>query len=420
MLKRETDVPKITIPPEAELLLCCARKSIDPECAERIRSIVLRGIDWVYLFRLAISNGLISFLYSGLNSACPDIVPQGTLGQLRNQFEINLKRSRYLTKELTALLNLFDRHGILAVPFKGPTLAVSVYGNLSLRQFSDLDIMVRKQDVLAARASLISQGYKHKLLADGGEKTTRLAPENVYQLIRDDGKVIVEIHWGLAPDYFSFPFELESYMESLQYISLEGSQALTFKPEDLLLILCMHGGKHRWERLDWICDVSELVRSHSEMDWAEVIKQARAMGVERMLYLGLALTNRFFQTALPQEVLERIGRLPVITRLVEEVNRRFYCEDIGPPGLFETPFTIEGIKMADAYFHLRARERLRDKSRYCLHLFYLALKPNGRDQAIVSLPAAFSLLYYPLRPVRLINRYWLRAIKRVLAQMRGY
>lgn len=404
--------------PEIELLLGCARKSIDAEDAEQIRNLLLRGIDWVYLFRLAISNGLLSFLYNGLRSAGPDLVPQTTMEQLGNQFAISRKRSLYLARELTALIRLFDRHAVSAVPFKGPALAAYLYGDLSLRQFSDLDILVCRRDVATARALLISQGYKQKLPPGGEGEVKRFVSRNVDQFVRDDGKVLVELHWRLTPDYFPFPFHLEERLENLQRLSLEGFEVPTFRPEDLLLILCVHGCKHHWERLDWVCDVGELVRSHEEINWTEAIKQARALGAERMLYVGLLLVNEMFQIPLPQEVMGKARKQPVVRLLAAQVMRRFCCEPGEAADLLETPLTGEGIMVAALYFHLRVRERVRDKVRYGLHLLYLALRPGERDRAIISLPASFSFLYYLLRPLRLVHQYGLSAAGQLLAQLR--
>ena len=417
MLESNSGALKTSARPEIELLLGCARRAIDAERAEQIRSLLLGGIDWVCLLRLAISNGLLSFLYNGLRSACPDLVPPATMEQLGNQFEINLKRSLYLAKELTALLRLFDRHGVGAVPFKGPALAVYVYGDLSLRQFSDLDILVCERDVARAKALLLSQGYKQKLPPGGEEELKRLASRNVDQFMRDDGKVLVELHWRLTPDYFPFPFHLEEHLESLQPLCLEGSDVPIFRPEDLLLILCVHGCKHRWERLDWLCDVAELVRSHAEINWAEVIEQARALGAERMLYVGLLVINEMFQVPLPQAILERARSQPVVRLLAAQVNECVCREPGAAADLLESPLTSEGIMITTLYFHLRVRERVRDKVRYGSYFLHLALRPGKRDQALMPLPAPLSFLYYLLRPLRLVNQYGPSTAARLLVRL---
>jgi hypothetical protein len=90
-------------------------------------------------------------LYQSLNTTCPEAVPKANLAQLRNYFHANAQRNLFLTQELLKLLTLFKTNGISAIPYKGPVLAVAVYGNLALRQFGDLDILVHKRDVLRAK-----------------------------------------------------------------------------------------------------------------------------------------------------------------------------------------------------------------------------------------------------------------------------
>jgi hypothetical protein len=46
--------------------------------------------------------------------------------------------------------------------------------------------------------------------------------------------------------------------------------------EDLLLILCAHGAKHLWMALGWICDVAELLRVHRDMNWPDILEEARS------------------------------------------------------------------------------------------------------------------------------------------------
>jgi hypothetical protein len=124
-----------------ELLLYCAQTPIDSEIAERIRTLLQQDIDWAYLIQTAAQHGVMPLLYQSLNTTCPEAVPKANLAQLRNYFHTNAQRNLFLTKELLKLLTLFETHSIPAIPFKGPVLAVSAYGNLSLRQISDLDIL---------------------------------------------------------------------------------------------------------------------------------------------------------------------------------------------------------------------------------------------------------------------------------------
>ena len=62
----------------------------------------------------------------------------------------NSTRNLVLTAELLRLFNLFDQAEIPAISFKGPVLTQLLYGDFSLREFSDLDIVVREADVSKA------------------------------------------------------------------------------------------------------------------------------------------------------------------------------------------------------------------------------------------------------------------------------
>lgn len=184
--------------PEAQLLLNCARTHIDPATAKQIQNLLQKDLDWHYLLRHAYRHGVIPLLYWSLQKTYPEAVPQNILRQLQFYFQIKADRNLFLTKELLLILDLFATHNISAIPFKGAVFAASVYGNLALREFCDLDILVYKQDFLKAKELLIRQGYQHKYF---GEHEAAYAQA---QLIRIDGKVGIDLHYGITPSDFFF------------------------------------------------------------------------------------------------------------------------------------------------------------------------------------------------------------------------
>ncbi len=151
--------------PETELLLCCARISSDSSRAEQLRALLHKDLDWAVLRRIAHQHGVVPLVYWRLSNTCPEAVPTAVLDRLRGDIHANSLRNLSLTRELLRLLNLFEAQGIFAIPYKGPALAAFAYGNLALRQFADLDILVRKHDVPRAKEVFISAGYRseHRL-----------------------------------------------------------------------------------------------------------------------------------------------------------------------------------------------------------------------------------------------------------------
>ena len=376
--------------PEAELLLSCARTCMDPEKAARIRVLLHQhDTDWEYLFRTASENGIAPLLYRHLNAISSEAVPKETMDRLRDRFHDNSRSNLFLTGELIKLLTLFDTHQIPAICFKGPVLAASVYGNLALREFSDLDILIHKQHVAKARELLVSQGYRPQFELNDSQEAAFVRSYPAQSYVRDDDKVVVDLHWTMTSRDFSFPLEPERLWEDTETISLAGREIRTLSQENLLLFLCVHGGKHGWERLGWICDIAELIRSRKGMNWTTVMDQARTLKSVRMLFLGLCLASDLLEAPLPEEIRARVYSDPAVRSLAAEVSERILREV--SPGVFES-----------WRFQVRIRDRLWDGCRYC---FGLVMTPTGLEMTLIPLPAVLFPLYYVLRPMRLVLKH---------------
>ena len=277
---------------------------------------------------------------------------------MRSETDFNAiaRNNLFLTGELRKLLKLFDAHHIPALPFKGPALATLIYGNLTLRDFGDLDILVHKRDILRAKTLLISQGYRPWYQFTAAQEAAHLRSFHAYAFTRNDGMVTIDLHWRFVPSPFYFPFNLKPLWECREQMPFAGTTILNIPPEDLLLILCVHGAKDRWSRLKWICDIAELIRAHGRLDWTRVIEQARALSSERKLLLGLLLASDLLGAALPEDVWQRVQTSPAVKSLAVQVRERlFSASDIMPE-------IAKGITL-----HLRVTDRLRDRVSYLLY-----------------------------------------------------
>jgi hypothetical protein len=386
--------------PEVELLLCCIQPSGDAERAARIRALIREGVDWAHVIDAALRHGIMPLLYQGIVATCPEAVPNAALDRLRKLFDDNARRNLLLTGELLKCLALLGRHGIPAVPYRGPVLAASVYGDFALRQFDDLDILVHEKDVLHARDLFVSQGFRPEFQLTPSQEAAYLRAQSEHKVIRDVDRVIVELHWRITERYFSFPLDTEQLWERLEATSLAGREVRSLSAEDLLLILCVHGTKHLWQRLEWICDVAKLLQSHEEMNWQWVTEQACMLGGERMLFLGLLLVDELQGAVLPEVVLQRVRADRVAASLAEQVLGRLLHDVDAPPADLEA-----------SLFHLKARERWMDRVRYCVRL---AVTTTPGDWALVRLPSSLFPLYYVLRPIRLVGTYGPGLLRRVL------
>lgn len=381
------------IRPEKQLLLCCARTRLDAASLGRIEALVSNRLDWPYLLAAAAENGITPFVYRHLQTVCPERVPPVWMEQLRQEFHRNTANSLYLSAGLLKILDAFAIHEILAIPYKGPVLAEQAYGNLNFRQFADLDIVVRQRDIARVHELLHSQSYRARFpLTPAGQAASNRIPGQ-YVFTHSAAGNIVEIHTERTLRYFPVPLDLDALAARRQPVELGGRRVLTFSAEDALPILCVHGCKHFWERLCWICDIAELAQHPRGINWEAAFEQSRRLGAERMLLLGLHLAANLLETPLPEEVLRRVREDGEVERLGVLVRRQFCDESRGQPGLAQR-----------VWFRVRMRGKAWQGVRYCLRL---ATAPTEEDWTRVNLAAPFSPLYAVLRPFRVLRKYGL-------------
>jgi hypothetical protein len=376
-------------PPEIELLLNCARTVLPAEQRERIRAIVAKGIDWPDLIHRSIRHGLLPLLHRSLAAAAPDLVPPEVRQRLHHNFMVNCGRNLLLAEELFRLLDLFAANGIPAIPFKGPVLAAAVYGDLALRTFVDLDIFVRRQDVSIAKNLLLSRGYLWPTPLSNSQERAYLRFHADYPFSRRDHKVSIELHWRVTPREFPLSLRAEDFWQSLEPVRIEGRTVSSLSPENLLLFLIIHGAKHGWKRLQWTCDVAELIRAR-QIDWPRMMGQAGVLHCRRIVGIGLSLAADLLQAPLPPEVRRDWKNDPAIPRITARTREDLFSRKAQPEAAWEEPL-----------FYLAISERFLDRAGYCCRL---AFTPTLDDWAMMRLPFPLSPLYYLLHPIRLLGK----------------
>lgn len=382
-----TQTARAGVRPEIELMLCCARTRMDAAVIARLRRVLDSSLDWEFATRFAEKHGLIPLLYFQLHTHAAEKVPPTVYEKLRDQYRRISALNLYLSGELRRLLKLFAAHGVEAIPYKGPALAAKAYGNIALRHFGDLDILVRERDVLRVMELLIAEGYALHPTLNGVQQRLMLRTQCNLPFTRDGRRLIVEIHWRVSARLFSSPLEEETLWAQSGLDDFEGTTIKTLTPEALLLSLCVHGAKHLWERLSWIADIAQLLEVSPGLDWTSLLERARRSGTERMLLLGLYVAHELLDAKLPAPVAAQFQTDAEIAHLAGQIYSRLFAEGSEASGM-------SGYFL----FQLRARRRLRDKFNYCRYV----VSPTEEDLTLLALPAPLSFIYYVLRPLRML------------------
>lgn len=372
---------------ENELLLCCARTEATREIAARIRALAASDVDWNYLALLAKRHSIVPLLYRQLEHNASDLLPREFLANLKLQYQENNARNIILADELCRLIALFNNAGIEAIPYKGPALALFAYGNLALRRFVDLDVIVKKADVLHARDLLLAEGYVPGKSLTLSQQELLLRTQHNLQFARDNRRLLLELHWEVAPHLFASSVQENELWQNLTTVEINGTELKTLGADDLLFSLCVHGSRHLWERLGWICDVAELIARH-ELNWTALLQRAAKTDSERMFLLGLHLAQKLLGTSLPAIVQQRCDSDPRLDSLAANVIDH----------LFSGPTHVPATSTEIFKYNIGVRKSITARARYFVYM----LRPTDSDFSSRSLPPGFGFAYYLLRPFRLL------------------
>jgi hypothetical protein len=373
---------------EFTLLLACCAVSNREACSRALAACVDAGLDWQQVFGLAEHHSVLPLLYQalhGLGGAVPPVI----LDDLRGRYEHDARRNLKFTGELFRVLDGLDAHHVAAIPYKGPVLAETVYGDLALRCFSDLDILVRPADVLRAKAVLQTLGYAPSSPLSEAEERAYLASGYEYTFDGPAGRNLLEIQWGIVPRFYAVDFDCVALFERAVAATVSGRTVLTLSSEDLLLALCVHAAKHAWIRLCWLRDIAGVMESQG-LDWNVVEQRARDLGIQRMVGVSLLLAHRLLGAPVPESMRANWQRDRKIEKLCAEIAHHI-------PGAEE--YSAESLE----YFRLmlRLRERASDKLRFALRLLFT---PSTGEWAVVRLPSALFPLYRVIRIFRVAAR----------------
>ena len=348
---------------EDELLVCCARVSLGPEVSARMEQLLRGPLDWQTVLKRAWWHRIRPLTYRHLLAQSPGQVPEPVLEELAKYSEELEHRNQYLESELCKVATLFEDSAIRMLVFKGPTLTRDAYGDLRLRECGDLDLLVHRDDLPQAMEMLESNGFQ-----SAWNQVDEKRPRQVFACeFRREG-VELDLHWDLAPGWHNFHVDFDRLWDGGLPLAADSRFVRKLSAEDSIVVLCMHGTKHWWERLRWICDIAELVNSGGVQEWDRVEAAAVEARSRRPVLLGLCLAGDLLAAELPEEVRQTLDRTPVVSRLAAQVGIWLRHGESGS----------ESRRLRERFlFRMRLSERMRDRVPQIAH--YLLASPAKDD-----------------------------------------
>lgn len=286
---------------EDVLLINCARTKV---ASEKIERVLNPNLDWEYIIASAVRHRIAPLLYYSIKEVSDSLVSPKVVETLQRIYLGALTRNLLILRELSEVLNALLDAQVEVILLKGVALAQTVYPDIALRPFDDIDLLIFKEDQHKVEAKLSQIGYD--LLRDYRPGFVQQFGVAVRHVKRNE--VPIDLHWHVAHPPYSKYISVAPFWESAVSVNMEGIDTLVLSPENLLIHLCLHVSKHRCSQLLWLVDISEVIHYYGEaLDWELLLEEIQRYRIHSVMRYVLHLVKELFDPPMPGFVLERLG-----------------------------------------------------------------------------------------------------------------
>lgn len=363
---------------EIDLVASCVRTFLS---ASELPS--LQSLNWPAIEHAASRHSVTPLVAYVLKQHGDDLVRPEVLEQLDQRLRSTAQRNLIWLDEWQRVLNAFGSAGIRAISLKGPAFALLTYGNIALRESTDLDLLIRPEDMSKACEAVTGLGYQLRFQAL--DDAALLRSRNCqFDFINPGRGTLIDLHWSALHKMFPFQLLVEMLFASAQTAQIEDIFFLSLSPEHMLLYLCAHGTKHCWQQMRWLCDVACHVRTSPHLDWELCIRQAEAANCTLVLKHSLLLAEQVVGLELP-------------------IAAKGYCDNTKARMLATAASSFlfskdDSLRRGKALrYHLAFAVGWRDRMRF---MFERIFAPEDQDWQEVRLPHSLRFVYYTIRPMR--------------------
>ena len=317
-------VPKL---PEAaevgkRLLVACVRAPFDQSSRAEVEAALEDGPDWIWVFNTAHVNRVFPFLYFGLRPF-PERVPPNVRGFLEADHRKVVRRNGALLGVARAVTEALRSADVPGMVMRGVSFLETIYGGtLGLRDFGDIDLLVRRGDLERTKKCLRDLG----LGPSPGALDDRYYERHHLHLSwqREQGQAVIELHWSLDHKYTSYAIDTGAVFDRASWHDLPNSELLLMDPGDELIAACVHAFKHDPlvrhylghlahaspafpdRHLAHLADLTGLVSRGGGRDWNTVVSRCREWRAGEAVWALLTQAKDVLGTEVPGEVLSEL------------------------------------------------------------------------------------------------------------------
>jgi hypothetical protein len=341
--------------PEHELNVVLSRYPLSDAGALRAQSLIASIQDWDAFFAFA-RRGWVEPVVSGNLVRIEGAVPPSVRDYASNLATEARATSLARTLLMNQLLSGLTDSGISSIVLKGPALGITAYGDPTFRSFGDIDLLIRRQEIIEARDHLLASGFSRaysarseRALLDGGHALEFASPN-----------LKVELHSALISKYLRVPFNEARIWSTSRSIECAGRNIQVLSPDVQFTFVCAHGAKHEWMQMRLICDVAQLLERMTEEEAANVASAAASLNAKLLVAIAVRLAESVFGDVKVPKPIADLSSIYDVSPIVDTISIRLELSDV--PGSPELPMLARiHPALPPLVFWMSARERLRDR-----------------------------------------------------------
>ncbi len=289
------------------LLNLCKAGELNPESQKQIQKLLSRSIDWGEFYHLSKTHGLIPLVYYNLKRMGKIELVAPEIRQKMQKYSRSTAIANLLHEsKRNALLKSFNKAEITVMPIKGLIFSAMIYGQELPRTISDIDLLIRKEEVLKVDAMLKKLNFKPMYNLAVLKNWHKICSYNHYLKKDPNGqRNNIDIHWDFLNSDQSRPALLEKMWERTRPAEISGNKVLTLSLEDVLLFMSIKFIRDLTYKfsLRSACDISNLIRIYRDrLDWNYILSGCEKNKITSHLYFALYFAEKLFGADLPKEV----------------------------------------------------------------------------------------------------------------------
>ncbi|MDR7000628.1 nucleotidyltransferase family protein [Neobacillus niacini] len=203
---------------------------------------------------------------------------------LKQSYERSFYQNLFIKSQQEDILQRFEDYGINVIPLKGIHLAEKVFGHVGARATSDIDLLIRIEDLEIAIEVVHYLGFTVEEAPIPGHFHCSFSKE----LPNSTMPLVVELHWSLVKQSTS-KFDIADLWKHAKPV--KGNEYIKeLIPNHTFYMLCLHGWRHNLDSMKYFLDlIQALYYFNEDVDYEEILQLAAKHQTHRRMIRTLSI-----------------------------------------------------------------------------------------------------------------------------------